>query len=151
MIHERGDLWARSTSALEANQAEIGRTLDKVSCKRRSIDRDDQVTLRPVHVKTEENVLENIDVSKSVDVSKMKVTAAMATSAAKHFIATQAYDADVEKAIEMREIVSLNLGLEGRLSKKRSLPKLNQSSVHVDPNANTFDHFLSLMQPAQCV
>lgn len=93
MIHERGDLWARSTSALEANQSEVGRTLDKVSSKRRSVDTGSQTTARPYLNKTQINQDEEIlalDTSMAVSVSQMKVTSAMARTAAKHFIAAQA-------------------------------------------------------------
>ena len=43
-IKERGDLWARSTSALEMNQSDVGRMLDKCSSRRKSIDQGDERT-----------------------------------------------------------------------------------------------------------
>ena len=42
-----GDLMSRSTHALEANQSEMGRTLDQVSCRRKTIDVGDEKTQRP--------------------------------------------------------------------------------------------------------
>lgn len=146
MIKEHGDLWARSTSALEMNQSEMGRTLDKVASRRKRIDQGAEVTLRPVKVKkqSEDETVEEPHFA--VDVSKMKVTSAMAQSAARHFIAAQAYREDQENAIEMREAVRLVLGEEGRSTKRRGLAKIEKVITGVDKDADTTTTFLSLMR-----
>lgn len=152
MIHEWGDLWARSTSALEANQSEVGRTLDKVSCKRRSIDVGDGQTQRPFTSKDAKKAAvdaTDLDQSMAVSVSKMKVTSAMAQSAAKHFIATQAYCQDTENAIVTRETDRLVLGLEARSTRKRQLPKLEKVAPDVDQKADSFTLFLQMMTAEQ--
>ena len=152
MIHEWGDLWARSTSALEANQSEVGRTLDKVSCKRRSIDVGDGQTQRPFTSKDAKKAAvdaTDLDQSMAVSVSKMKVTSAMAQSAAKHFIATQAYCQDTENAIVTRETDRLVLGLEARSTRKRQLPKIEKVAPDVDQKADSFTLFLQMMTAEQ--
>ena len=149
-IYGRGDLWARSTSALEANQSEMGRTLDKVSSKRRSIDVGDGKTQRPFKPKAEvEDVLDDLDTSHAVDVSKMKVTAAMAQTAVKHFIASQAYSNGKENVIKTREIERLTVGIDGRATKKRGLAKLEKVVTGVDKDAGTFIHFKGFLTETQ--
>ena len=146
MIKEHGDLWARSTSALEMNQSEIGRTLDKVSSRRKKVDEGAGQTLRPVHVKVEPEDADVEEPTFAVDTSKMKVTSAMAQSAAKHFIAAQAYREDKENSIQMRETARLTLGEEGRSTKRRVLDKVKKTIAGVDEDADTMSNFITLMR-----
>ena len=85
----------------------------------------------------------------AVSVSKMKVTSAMAQSAAKHFIATQAYCQDTENAIVTRETDRLVLGLEARSTRKRQLPKIEKVAPDVDQKADSFTLFLQMMTAEQ--
>ena len=54
----------------------------------------------------------------------MNVTTAMAQSAAKHFIAAQAYREDEENAVQTRDNTRLVFGDEGRSTKRRGLAKI---------------------------
>lgn len=46
----------------------------------------------------------------------------------------------------MRESYHLVLGLEGRATKKRTIPKLDKEILGVDKTANTICHFVYLME-----
>ena len=131
-------MWAKSTSALEMNQSELGRTLDKVSCRRVSIDNGDDKTTRHVAVKA-------MDGSETGDVrvEKSTVTKGMAFSAARHFVAAQNYIRD-EDAVETRETKRLLESDLARVTVKRSSAKLVKLAV--DPNTTSIREFVKLMR-----
>ena len=106
-IAKDGDLWCKSTGALEANQAEMGRTLDAVSSRRRSIDTGEEKTSTVVRCK-------DCDGNETTRVKEAKVTSSMALSAAKHFTAAGAFRVDEENRILQRGTQRLVLGAEGR-------------------------------------
>jgi hypothetical protein len=81
----------------------------------------------------------------AVDVSIMKVTTAMAQSAAKHFIAAQAYREDQENAVQMRDTTRLIFGEECRATKSRGLAKIEKVVEGIDKNADTVSAYISLM------
>ena len=60
-----------------------------------------------------------------------------------HWAATQALRRDEDLRIDVRETVRMRLGADGRLTKKRTNPKL--VSVFVDPDATVFDEFIALV------
>jgi hypothetical protein len=128
-IAAEGDLWCKSTSALEANQAEMGRTLDKVSSRRRSIDLGDAVTSTIV-----------VKPDGSYATVEAKVTGAMAMSASTHFIAAQGFRGDEENRILQRGTNRLVLGAEARSTAPRTNPKFIK--LPVDADMTSFDHFV---------
>ena len=150
-IKERGDLWARSTSALEMNQSDVGRTLDKCSSRRKTVDQGDERTSRPFAIKMEidgqeESLGAGVEAPQmATDTSAMKVTTAMAQSVAKHFIATQAYREDQENCVQMRETRRLVLGEEGRSTKARGLTKIEKPIEGVDMTACSMTNFMEMM------
>jgi hypothetical protein len=149
-IRERGDLWSRSSSALEMNQSDVGRTLDKCSSRRKSIDQGNERTSRPIVKMELDGQQESLgagveEPQMATDVSVMKVTTAMAQSAAKHFIATQAYREDQENCIQMRETRRLVLGEEGRSTKARGLTKIEKPIEGVDMTACSMTNFIEMM------
>ena len=75
----------------------------------------------------------------------MKVTTAMAQSAAKHFIAAQAYREDQENAIGMRDNTRLVFSDEGRATKRRGLAKIEKEIDGIDKNADSMSAFITLM------
>jgi hypothetical protein len=124
-IAAEGDLWCKSTSALEANQAEMGRTIDKVSSRRRLIDEGSAVT-------------STIKVSKldgSHGTVEAKVTGAMAMSASRHFIAAQEFRSDAENRILQRGSNRLVLGPEARSTAPRTNPRFVKLPVDRDTSS----------------
>jgi hypothetical protein len=135
-----GDLWVKSTSALEANQAEMGRTLDAVSSRRRSIDQGDEKTSTVV-------VCKDCDGNDSTKVVKAKVTSSMAMSAAKHFTAAGAFREDVDNRIMQRGTQRLVLGAEGRSTAPRTNPKFVKLPVDLDASSvSEFVSYISKME-----
>jgi hypothetical protein len=67
-----------------------------------------------------------------------------AQSAAKHFIAAQAYKEDTENSIQMRDTARLVLGEEGRSTKRRGLAKIEKVITGVDTDADTTSNFVEL-------
>ena len=126
-IAQDGDLWAKSTSALEANQGELGRSLDKVASRRRGADHSGQTTKRQMLVKVSDGEEEDSDEDKPEPTwepgKEMKVTKGMAYTATRHFVAAQNFRYDEENRISMREADRLVLGPEGRATSKRRAPK----------------------------
>jgi hypothetical protein len=127
-IAEFGDLWRKSTSALEANQAEMGRTLDQVSSRRRSVDQGDERTHTVVICKPCATAVAP-STTKVVDA---KVESSMAMTAAKHFTAAAAFRGDEENRILQRGTQRLVLGAEGRSTAPRTNPKYDKLPVDRD-------------------
>ena len=137
-IAEDGDLWCKSTSALEMNQSELGRTIDKVSCRRVTIDSVEEETTRHVAVKGSDG-----QQTGEVKVETSKVTKGMAYSACRHFVAAQNYLRD-EDAVETRDTKRLLEGDMARLSAARSTAKFVKLAV--EPTATAVKEFVKLMQ-----
>ena len=135
-IAEEGDLWVKSTAALEANQAEMGRTLDQVSSRRRHIDQGEERT------RTNKMMSKDSDEHRVVEA---KVVGGMAMSASRHFIATQAFRGDEENRILQRQSNRLVLGAEARSTAPRTNPKFIR--MPVDPNASYVSVYIEKMQP----
>ena len=133
-----GDLWCKSTSALEMNQSEVGRTLDKVSCRRVLIDGDNDETTRLVAIKDKSGAQTG-----EVREETSKVSKGMAYSAARHFIAAQNYIRD-DDSVETRQTKRLLEGDLARLTSARSTSKLVKLAV--DPNTTSVKEFVKLMQ-----
>ena len=127
-----GDLWRKSTSALEANQAEMGRTLDAVSSRRRGVDQGDERT-------TTIKEFSSGEVGPSSRLIAAKVESSMAMTAAKHFTAAAALRDDDENRILQRGTQRLILGAEGRSTAPRSNPK--HVKLPVDPDATSVTVF----------
>ena len=136
-IAQDGDLWCKSTSALEMNQSEIGRTIDKVSCRRVTIDQDEETT-RLVALKDEHGMETG-----EVRTETFTASRGMAQSAARHFIAAQNYMRD-EGAIMNRDTKRLLEGDLSRLTSARSTAKFVKLAV--DPNTTSVKEFVKLMQ-----
>ena len=133
-IAKEGDLWVKSTSALEANQAEMGRTLDAVSSRRRSIDQGDEKTRTTV-------LCRDCDGTESTKVVEAKVQSSMAMTAAKHFTAAGAFREDEDNRILQRGTQRLVLGAEGRSTAPRTNPKYVK--LPVDSGASSVSVFVS--------
>jgi hypothetical protein len=138
LITTNGNDWIKSTSALEANQAEVGRTLDKVTCRRTGIDHDkEQRTFRSK--KSEGGQQEKLE--------SYKVSKGMACSAASHVIASQNYRRDEENCVRKRS--NDNLILHARSTSPRTGPKLRKLAV--DSTATAMSEFIKLMRDARTV
>ena len=137
-IAQDGDLWCKSTSALEMNQSQIGRTLDKVSCRRVSIDADDASTTRLVALKGEDG-----KETGEVRSESFKATKSMAFSAARHYVAAQNYLRD-EDSILTRDSKRLLEGDLARVTSGRTTAKFVKLAV--DPNTTSVKEFIKLMR-----
>ena len=126
-IAEDGDLWCKSTAALEANQAELGRTLDKVTCRRVSCDAGTgETTKRQRRVKPESDSgsdMSEAEVEPEVVTESFSCSKGMAYTGMQHFIAAQGFRMDEENRLHMREDDALVLGPDARATSKRRLPK----------------------------
>jgi hypothetical protein len=137
LITTKGNDWVKSTSALEANQAEMGRTLDKVTCRRRGIDDgQEQHTFRAKKAKDGHEVLQSFKVSKG-----------MAASAASRLIGSQNYQRDDENVVRKRSTDRLLLG--GRTTSPRTGTKLRRLAP--DPRATAVAEFMKLMRGERTV
>jgi hypothetical protein len=140
LITTNGNDWRKSTSALEANQAEVGRTLDKVTCRRRGVDEgEDELTYRAT-TPTGGGV---------TGLQSYKVSTGMAVSCAKHYIASQNYQRDDENAVRKRSSTSLLHEVGGRSTSPRTCPKLRRLAA--DPSATAMSEFLKLMRGERTV
>ena len=119
-------------------QSELGRTIDKVSCRRVTIDSVEEETTRHVAVKGSDG-----QQTGEVKVETSKVTKGMAYSACRHFVAAQNYLRD-EDAVETRDTKRLLEGDMARLSAARSTAKFVKLAV--EPTATAVKEFVKLMQ-----
>ena len=122
-----GDLWCKSTSALEMNQAELGRTIDKVSSRR--IGASETVRMAEV---------EGQYVKRTYTTYK-----GMAYTAARHFIASANFKRDAD-TLKSRDVVSLVLGPDSRVTQKRITPKF--ALMPVDEKQTAVQAFVLLMR-----
>ena len=121
-IADDGDLWCKSTSALEMNQSQLGRTLDKVSCRRVTIDVGNAETTRLVALKGEDG-----KETGEVRTETFSTSKSMAYSAARHFVAAQNYLRD-EEAILTRDSQRLLEGDMARLTSGRATARARWSA-----------------------
>jgi hypothetical protein len=139
LITTKGNDWVKSTSALEANQAEVGRTLDKVTTRRRGIDEgQDQRTFRAKRSKEGHEVLQSY-----------KISSGMAASCASDYIASQAYQRDTENAVTKRSTNRLIIEEGGRSTSPRTGRKLRKLAT--DARASAVSEFLKLMNGERTV
>lgn len=126
-IAEDGDLWTKSTAALEANQAELGRTIDKVASRRVGCDAaTERTTKRQRRVKPEagsDSDMSEAEEDVAVVTELFACTKGMAYTSMQHFVAAQAFRMDGENRLHMREDDALVLGPDARATSKRRLPK----------------------------
>jgi hypothetical protein len=139
LIATKGKDWIKSTSALEANQAEVGRTLDRVTCRRTGIDEGEgERTFRAKKSKEGNDVLQSYSVSKG-----------MASSCAEHYIASQNYQRDTENAVRKRATDRLLLEPQGRSTAPRAGDKLRRLAS--SPSATAMGEFIKLMRGERTV
>ena len=131
-------MWCKSTSALEMNQSEIGRTIDKVSCRRVTVDADNDTTTRLVAIKGEDGKQTG-----EVRTENFTATKGMAYTASRHFVAAQNYIRE-EDAVSTCETKRLLEGDMARLSAARSTSKFMK--LPVDKNTTAVKEFIKLMR-----
>ena len=115
------------------NQSQIGRTLDKVSSRRVTINQAGEDTTRLIALKSE-----NGEETGEVRTHVFKATKGMAVSAARHFVAAQNYLHD-EEACTKR----LLEGDMARLTAGRSTAKFVKLAV--DSDTSCVKEFIKLM------
>ena len=130
-----GDMWGLCLSALESDNAEFGRIIDTVACKRRTRDTAGEKTFDSFRGK-----------DGKTKVRERCFTKTGIQTVAEHYAVSMALRRDDDLRIDRRETARMRLGADGRMTGKRSQPKLVK--VYVDPDWSLFDEIVALMNAA---